>query len=241
MTRSAASSGPHVQTSPVGAGELDADRRRRARSGRAAGRRTPGAHAEVGDVPQPGGRRARPRPSGVDDVLPVRPGLHDPGGDRRGRAHVRAVPGQPGRRVERREHGEQRSRAGRAQPGEQRRRRAVARCAAATRSGKSMPCATSAAASARNAVGVGDGQRWRVVVEVGEVADLVADRPALGRGGRAQCGVGQRGEHVVQIGGLGGEVGDQRRRGRRPSAALPHRACACRGRPRGPSWASSLR
>ncbi len=79
------------------------------------------------------------------------------------------------------------------------------------------------------------------LVEVGEMADLVANGPARRRGRRFPAGVVQRDQQVAQGLGLGGEVGEERAHvgghGQRPfqtGGRLSRNAA-------GPSWASSLR
>ena len=75
-------------------GQLDPDRGHRHRPAVQLKGKAEGTDAQVGDVPQPAGGLAH-RAERVRDVLAVRPGLHQPGGHRAGRAHVRPVPGQP--------------------------------------------------------------------------------------------------------------------------------------------------
>ena len=76
-----------------------------------------GADADVRHVAQP--VRGLPGDAeGIGDVLGVRPGLHDPGGQRRRGAHGRAEPRQPGSGVEILERVQQVG-AGRVEPVEQ--------------------------------------------------------------------------------------------------------------------------
>ena len=139
-------------------------------------------NAELGDVAEAVGRPVARRPDGVDDVLAVRPDLHQPGGEERLRPHRRPVPRDSGVVVERR-------------PGSGERGSRFARQAARSSSGviaRDGPSVTSSAdvtvggatarSSRRRRPRVDDRQRSGAV-EVGQVADLVGDVPAGARRG----------------------------------------------------------
>ena len=182
------------------------------------------ADADVRHVAQPV-RGLAGDAEGVGDVLGVRPGLHDPGGQRRRGAHGRAEPRQPGSWVEIFERVQQLG-AGRAEPVEQLSAAAVAE-----------PDGDRVRVDAAAGFGVGEfglellGVDCRLdgdLVEVGEVADLVGDVPARRGCGRVPSGLVQPGHQRAGDRRLGGEVGGQRGHVGGHVTVLPFRV------PRGP-------
>ena len=161
-------------------------------------------HADVGDVPEPRSRRAE-HADRVRDVLAVRPGLHQPGGDRRCRAHRRPEPWHPCRRVEARE-GRQQASPGAVEPVTKLARTKVPvprgdRVRVLGTAGQTCPDRGKLLATGRR------GRRG--LVEVGEVRDLVANGPARCRGELLPLAVGQPIKDLPQRCGLVVEVGEQ--------------------------------
>ena len=116
----------------------------------------------------------------VGDVEAVRPGLHQPGGGHRRRAHRRAEPRQPGAVGQRRE-------LPRPAPSGPARQRSSSRSGVGPRRRRAAASSTSGGQRraglgdrAGEAVGVGRGEQ-RLLVGPREVGDLVGDGPALGR------------------------------------------------------------
>ena len=203
VTRCAASSGPQVQVSPSGpvSSTWNGVGRRGAvveQVGEVAG-----ADGEVRDVPQPVARLAVDAER-VEHVLPVRPGLHQPGGRHRGRTHRRAVPehllagrdllqrlGELGARlapVRQELVGWQRGGLG----------RALVHVAGRVGGGLLQ--------RGLEALGIGGGQVRRLVGP-GQVGDLMRDRPALGRRRRRPRLGGQPTDEPVQLRALGPQIG----------------------------------
>ena len=193
------------------------------------------AHAEERHMAQTVGRLPL-HPEGVGDVLAVSPGFHEAGRQLGGDAHRRSEPwdasrgvGGPG--------GGQHGGAGVPPPGQQLGPGQVP-------VGDRHPV--------RHAIEVGHGrvevgyegrrldQGYAAsVVEIGKVAHLVLDAPAVGRGGERPGTLVERQEQGLERAGLGRQVDRHRLDGRGG-----HRPCQRGGRfsanDSGPSWASSL-
>jgi hypothetical protein len=105
VTRLTACSGSQVHTSPDGA-QLDSDRLGRRVQSVSQVAEGPRADPDVRDVAEPV-RRFPLRTDRIGDVLAVRPGLHQPRGERGGHAHRRAEPRHPRERIKAGEYREQ--------------------------------------------------------------------------------------------------------------------------------------
>jgi hypothetical protein len=165
-----------------------------------------GGHAQVGDVAEPGGRGAVDA-EGVGHVLAVGPRLHQPGGDRARRAHVGAVPRQPGPRIGIDERLDQRQ-PGTGEPGEDVVGRKVTGVGGDLVRHVGAPSHHHSRSGAE-ALGV-DQRLHGGVVEVRQVRDLVADPPARSRRRELPVVDGERLQHAEQVVGLVPEVGDER-------------------------------
>ena len=191
---------------PGRAGQLDADgdtRRRAAMAGVAERARR---DADVRDVPEPPAGLPLDA-EGVGNVLPVRPGLHQPRGDRRREAHGRPEPGHAERRIEAGEDAEQ--------PGP-RDGEPVTQVVGPPVPVTGRDDLRVDAARRLDLCPVGDelgrvgrGHHHRLV-EVRQVPDLVRDRPAGGRGRLPPAGVVKRRSERVEGGGLVRQVRQQR-------------------------------
>ena len=174
-------------------GQLDADRLGGHRTARAAGSRTRSVRTPRSATWRSRAVGSRPHAERVGDVLAVRPGLHQPAGDRRG---ARPCPG-PYHGSRTRGSAAGRRRAGRpasVEPRHGSRGLAGVGTAPRPRRGTGRRRRAARPAAAANAAGSRRRQQ-RSVVEERQVRDLVADRPALGRGGvRPSRGSGSRGQ-----------------------------------------------
>ena len=140
---------------------------------------------------------------GVGDVLAVRPGLHQAGGDERGGRHVRAVPGVPHCRVE---GGERRPRRRAARSPTRRLSAPGPRPAAALTGRHDLVGVAHGREGGAEGVGFAHGER-RLLVEPRQVGQRVGHVPAGRRGDQGQVGAV---DQPSEVGVLGGQVGAER-------------------------------